>query len=371
VLRCYPEEKEESGDRARRDFGCTRAYSTHLLGIELTIRGLAFQQQDVGVSACATTAIWSALQKVRDHEDISPVTPAQITSLAGKYSLPFGRAMPSEGLSIDQMCQAVQAVGVSPNIFRTDRVDNTRGYIYSAVKSGVAPVLVLKHAGGHHAVVVVGMKVRLPHALTVISDLADDAAGDVIAFYIHDDRRGPYLRADLQQKEGRPYLSVPLRGESEEPDVWEITHILAPLHTKIRLSLADLRRSAMHVVATANSGREAIERSFLASPIAESLITFECWLMRSHLYLESMFLQASSMSAEKIERFCSNITVARYLGVVRLTSRYFDPIDVLIDTTDTYRNAHCVGIFAQNLSMPLTEVIAGYLSKIYRCPLVV
>src|SRR5262249_55008248 len=214
VLRCYPEEKDEPGDRAQRDFGCTRVYSTHLLGLELSVRGLAFRQRELGGTACATTAIWSALQKVRDHEDISAVTPAQITSLAGKYSLPFGRAMPSEGLSIDQMCQAVQAVGVSPNVFRTDRLGDTRAYIYSAVKSGVAPVLVLSHAGGHHAVAVVGMKLRLPHAPTVIADLADDAAGDVIGFYIHDDRRGPYLRADLQEKEGRPYLSVPLRGEA-------------------------------------------------------------------------------------------------------------------------------------------------------------
>lgn len=97
VMRCYPEIPTKQEDQTRRLFGGARRYAAHLLGVELTVRGLAFQQQDVGVSACATTAIWSALQKVRDHEDVSAATPAQITLLASKHSLPFGRSMPSEG----------------------------------------------------------------------------------------------------------------------------------------------------------------------------------------------------------------------------------------------------------------------------------
>lgn len=369
VLRCFPDSKPCSGGSAVRDFACTRAYSTHLHGVELTVRGLAFQQQDMGVSACATTAIWSALQKVRDHEDISPVTPAQITSLAGKHSLPFGRAMPSEGLSIDQMCQAIQAVGVSPNVFRTDRIGDARAYIFSAVKSGVSPVLVLKLHRGHHAVAVAGMKIRTPHLPTHLPVPADDVAGDVIAIYIHDDRRGPYLRADLTEKEGRPYLSVPLREAGEDPEIWEMTHIIAPFHAKIRLSLADLRKLAFHVVAKVNAGREAVEQAFNIAPIAQNLVGFECWIRRSHKYLETMFLGVRSMSTESVERFCEAVTVARYLGIVRLTSGFFDPIDVLIDTTGTLKNAHCVGIFAQS-SEPFTRVIAAYLARAYNCPLV-
>jgi hypothetical protein len=370
VLRCFPETKEPSGGAALRDFGCTRVYSTHLYGVELRVRGLAFQQQDMGVSACATTAIWSALQKVRDHEDISPVTPAQITSLAGKHSLPFGRAMPSEGLSIDQMCQAIQAVGVSPNVFRTDRIGDARAYVYSAVKSGVSPVLVLKLGGGHHAVAVAGMKIRTPHVPSPLAVPADDVAGDVVALYIHDDRRGPYLRANLTEKEGRPYLSVSLREAGEGPEVWEMTHIIAPFHAKIRLSLADLRKLALHVVANVNAGRDAVEKAYQLAPIDPAIVGFEFWIRRSHKYLESMFLGVGSLSAEVVEKFCATVTVARYLGVVRLSAPYFDPIDVLIDTTGTLKNAHCVGIFAPHSSRPLTRVIASYLASCYQCPLV-
>jgi len=94
-----------SGDGFHYRFDCTCEYQAHLLGAELTVRGLGFQQQDVGVSACATTALWSAMQKVRDFEDIGTATPAQITTLASQYALPFGRSMPSEeALSIEQKC---------------------------------------------------------------------------------------------------------------------------------------------------------------------------------------------------------------------------------------------------------------------------
>ncbi|MGA9898298.1 MAG: hypothetical protein WBQ09_09370, partial [Terriglobales bacterium] len=59
VLRCLP---EESGKGHLRKFNCACDYDPHLLGLRLTVTGLAFQQQDLGVSACATTALWTALQ---------------------------------------------------------------------------------------------------------------------------------------------------------------------------------------------------------------------------------------------------------------------------------------------------------------------
>jgi len=33
--------------------------------------------------------------------------------------------MPSEGLSVDQMCQAVQALGYSPSLYRSELFDVT------------------------------------------------------------------------------------------------------------------------------------------------------------------------------------------------------------------------------------------------------
>ena len=58
VLRWYPDDGQ---DRPPRIVEPSRNYLTHVAGVELKVRGLAWQQQDAGVGACATVALWSAL----------------------------------------------------------------------------------------------------------------------------------------------------------------------------------------------------------------------------------------------------------------------------------------------------------------------
>ena len=305
---------------------------------------------------------------MRDHEDIAPVTPAQITALAAKYSLPFGRAMPSEGLSIDQMCQAVQAVGVSPNVFRADRTADTRGYLYSALKSGLAPVLVLQKGNSYHAVTAVGMKIRMPHQQSLVAELNDDFAVDMLALYVHDDRLGAYLRARLIGDEsGTPKLLLPQRDATQQTEAWKVTHVLVPIHSKIRLSLAVLRQMALQLTATTHQVREAIEKHLPAGFIQEPTITFESWIVRAHRYVESAFLNTEHLVPLRIFDFCERVSVARYLGVVRLTASYFDPIDILMDTTSTEKNPHFLGVVALRSSMPLTSIMGQFLARESRC----
>jgi len=140
-----PRPREKKRRLAAGD-ACTREYQVHLLGAELTVRGLAFQQQDVGVSACATIALWSALHRVRETEDIASATPAQITGLASKFRLPYGRSMPSEGLDVEQMCLAVQAIGVSPYLSRVEKFPGARSLLYSATRSGMPAILIIEQA---------------------------------------------------------------------------------------------------------------------------------------------------------------------------------------------------------------------------------
>src|SRR5262249_6335420 len=118
-----------AGGAMRREFLCTRTYTVHLAGVELRVRGLPFQQQDKAVAACATTAIWSSLHMVREHEEIGTTSPAQITVRASQNSLPFGRPMPTEGLSIDQMCQAIHSAGVSPVLQLAHEFETTRALL--------------------------------------------------------------------------------------------------------------------------------------------------------------------------------------------------------------------------------------------------
>ena len=87
VLRCFGRDSEARV--SPRNFGCACDYYIHLMGIPLRVSGLAFQQQDLGVSACATTALWSALQRARELEAGTPATPAHITARASQYTPPL------------------------------------------------------------------------------------------------------------------------------------------------------------------------------------------------------------------------------------------------------------------------------------------
>jgi hypothetical protein len=366
VLRCFPSIPSDATDKTRRIFAGTRRYIAHFAGVQLSVRGLAFQQQDIGVSACATTAIWSALQKVRDHEDIATYTPAQITSLASKYSLPFGRAMPSEGLSIDQMCQAIQAAGVSPSVLRLENLSDAKGYLHTALSSGLAPVLILKKGtSSYHAITVVGMKMRVPRERSLMIPGVDDVAGSLVALYVHDDRKGPYLRANLETRETTPTLCIPSRDRPAEMDVFDITHMIVPVHDKIRLSISNLREFALKAVAEIHQLRELIEKT-LQKSFPESDVLFDTQIVRSHKYGEALLETLPVESKQVIAEFCK-IPMPRYLAVIRLTAPFLGGIDVLIDTTSTQRNAHCVAVLNFQHSSELSTVFGGALAIRFGC----
>ncbi len=102
-------------------------------------------------------------------------------------------------------------------------------------------------ADERHAVAVAGMKLKATHEESILKDAFDDAAGDLIALYIHDDRVGPYLRAEIKRRNKKPHLNITLRDDGSI-DIWKLSHILLPVHNKIRLSFGELRSVAFRIV---------------------------------------------------------------------------------------------------------------------------
>lgn len=362
VLRPPPDEDTDLTIR----FPCKRRVPVHFAGISLSVEGLAFQQQDTGVSACATTALWSSFGMMRHMEEFGTSTPAQITSLAAKYSLPFGRAFPSEGLSIDQMCQAVQAVSLSPNLFRFTSAELTLSYLHSATKSAVAPIVVMKSVDKpllYHAVCVAGMGVRKEAAGGEIVD----RGRRLTRIYIHDDRFGPYLHCNLVIKQTSLVAYLQPIGHKEER--WNITHVLIPMPPKVRLSFSGLRELAnvVAVNARAFATAESISES---GAVGTTRMEFESWVSRSHTYLESLlWVFGGEHSAERSATLARSVALSRYLGVVRLRGWFFGVIDVLIDTTSTRRSPHCLAVVVRDPSGNSAR-LAEFLSNEYACPMI-
>jgi len=363
VLRTYG---PAAANDFRRAFPCTSPYTVHLLGVQLTVRGLAFQQQDVGVSACATTALWSALQKIREFEPVGPATPAQITKLAAQFTLPFGRPMPSEGLSLDQMCQAIQALYISPNLVRTHQYENARALIYSTLCSQLPPILILESARDPdfcHAVTAIGLKLHPQDSerSRLIARGLYDRAADLAGVYIHDDRVGPYLGAKLERRaDGAPALSIfPQRGGSAEE--WLLTHVLTPLHSKIRLSIPELRDLALDIVSGLKS----------ATPRPDTVwLSFEAFVMRSHEYTLDLLLNAKTSQIDTVLDLSATVPLPRYVGVIRLTDHVLGAVDVLVDTTSTAQNLHISAVFLRHSRGAASRVFAKIIADSCGCPVV-
>jgi len=364
-------EKAADGDR---HFQCTRTYTIHFAGIPLVVRGLAFQQQDAGVSACATTALWSALQKTRDFEEIGISTPARITTLAAQYDLPFGRSMPSEGLSIGQVCLAVQALGVSPNLFSIEDFNLGRDLIFAATDSGIASVLIIQKEDdiNYHAVTVAGMKLRHPREITELAQGIGTVAGDLRALYIHDDRKGPYVRADVVEKnvQGQNRLGLNLEFKSlsaTEIEPWILSHILIPMHGKVRLSFTDLRELALRMIIPTLHAFRQTELPNSSSPTPSITFASNIWL--AHQYLERVLFGPQVIAEKQFDTLREKVLCSRYVGVVRVNAPFIDGIDVLFDTTSTLKNLVCLGIVPLGGSQTTREA-AECFSKRFECPLI-
>jgi hypothetical protein len=365
VLRSYPTEKPGQPTYRRR-FTCVQTYEAHLGGITLSVRGLPFQQQDKAVAACATTAIWSALHRTRKFEEIGTFTPAQITALATRASLEHGRAMPSEGLSIDQMCQAVQAIGVSPVLRKASDPREARGLLYSSLKSGVAPILIIANGRDFHAVTAVGMGIREDHEIEVDGGIGDRSAR-LEAIYVHDDRLGPYVRGDLEVlgvPEGRLFLRMkPEKLQKEQR--WSLTHLLFPMHAKVRVTFGELRNAARRWVATrVESYRQELEGRGVEEA-KHGPIEFETWIERAHSY--HRWLLRPEVASDVSERLAKEISFSRYVGVIRVEAPFIDPIQVLIDTTSTERNIFAIAVLAEATTKPATKHAANYIAQFLDC----
>lgn len=366
----------------KRDYNCLLPYTVHFSGVTLTVKGLAFQQQDVGVSACATTAIWSALQKSSEHENIALATPAGITKLAARFSLPYGRPMPSEGLSLDQMSQAINSLGVAPNLLKVENAEVGKIFLYSAIRSGFPPILVLTDSNRRrHAVAVAGMKIGVAEnrgkGETSDTDNFEHVGKRVLGLYIHDDRKGPYLRADFQEvvaNTENQSLALTIPGRKTEPypkekdDHWKISHILVPMHEKIRLpfsGLSDLARQTADVIL-----RYRVTFKIPRSHIPDGTVQADTRIIRAHKYIESFFSEKSPALIPRIKKLATDTALSRYIGIIRFTTQYADPIDLLVDTTSTKRNIHLIGIIAAGSNSPHTPLLSLWLSTHLNCTLI-
>jgi hypothetical protein len=330
VLQTFPPASPEGH---HRDFGATRAYRVHLSGFELEVCGLAFQQQDQGVSACATTALWSAIHKVAPMEELPLPTPAAITQAASRYFLAGGRALPSEGLTIDQICEATRSSGLAPIVVRGLALDQARAQLHGYLTSGFPAVLALKplHSSDGHAVCAVGLKLGAIAPQTDPKLHFRDSASSVMAVYVHDDRLGPYAVADLQSHtlpggEIAPVLVIRWPGESTEFETSILRAIVVPVPTKLRLTVARMRSLGLAIAEAVGALLPKLDRR----------VDVSCRYRLSTDYQQAAF--GFGLSDAGLFELTNKTVLSRYFGEIHLEGPSGPLLDVLLDATETQAN---------------------------------
>lgn len=351
--------KHQRDDDNRRGFPCTRVYKAHLKGLELSVCGLPFQQQDGGMSACASTALWASMNQYAEYEPFQVPSPAAITKFAAGHMSSFGRSIPQErGLTSAQMCKAIEAAGLSPYLvpFDTSGIPVIKSLIYSVVRSGFAPILLLENPKSAHAVAVAGMSLSGPPKSTVRMAIhVEEEASRMKALYINDDRCGPYQSAILR---GRQLIVKTLKGD----DPWKVTHMIVPLHPKIRLAFADLSKFATRLAETVGFAR-FLKAEANGNP---KKIRLEYWITKSRLYRQhALYSQNRLVTAEARRRLNDENDFSRYVGVVRLSDKSIGTIDVVLDVTNTNRHLNVWLILGRNGLTPWGRILVQDLGRHY------
>ncbi len=324
-------------------FGAIREYKAHLAGFELSIRGLAFQQQDQGVSACATTALWSALNCVASKEGLPGMSPAEITQAASRYYLAGGRPLPSEGLNIQQICEATRAAELSPVIHSGTDLAQDVAQLHGYVRSGFPAVLAIQpfeptivppqERGSKHAVCVVGLKLGEVSPQTEADLSFRDGASETKALYVHDDRLGPYKIATLHKWTWKDKIRTSLvikwaDGTEDEASILEA--IVVPLPSKIRLTIAKMRQLAIPV---ANAFGQLFNEF-------AGTVTFSCRYFLATEYNAAAF--EFGLSQDGIYELNCKTALSRYVGVIEVSAAQGPLLDILLDATEAQPVARAI-----------------------------
>lgn len=323
-------------DNGRRHFPTVHCNSANLLGLDLTIRALPFQEQDQVTAACATSALWSAFQatgRLFHHRLPSPV---EITSAAALKMPARSRILPNtHGLTIEQMAHAIREVGLEPYFVAGNDQAIFRQAVYAYLAGGIPPLVITRLTGersgtreaiGYHAATVTGYSMpRGKSAASPAPGEYNSSAATIDKLYVHDDQVGPHARMEFQSSAlGDWYLNTSwgLCGDFVSVRAEPIA-VLLPLYNKIRMPFTRPVQDLLQF--------DRVFRAFGVDQITDGLV----WDLRLTMVnrLKGEVLHSKSASATLREDILkSSLPKFMWHATAKNTSGLL--MDVLFDATD-------------------------------------
>lgn len=338
----------------RRHYPVGRDYAVNVLGKQLSLRTLIFQEQDNNVSACATTALWMAFHKTAYLFQTPLPSPYHITAAARNLFNHHGRNFPSAGLDQSQIGEAIQAVGlvaelrtyrqagewgpvseVTENQRLATQLRGAKGFLYAYLRLGLPVLLFLlldEDPQQGHLVTVTGY--RLSGAAVPPSDELSLVADTMDRLYAHDDQMGPYARYAFTD-EGRLLTPWPADPNWETAIRWRtyrqatLYSLFVPLAAGIRITYEQVcRQVASFELLLADAVRAEVD------------VVWDVYLAFGSTYKDELRQQRPVTDAPL--QAILTASLPRYVWVARAALGPTPLLELVFDATDLHTSFYCL-----------------------------
>lgn len=308
---------------SKRHYPTTRPSVVHLCGVELQVDTLAFQEQDSVAAACASSALWSALQSTAMLFQHSIPSPVEITRLATRHLPLETRVFPNKGLNAIQMADAVRAVGLEPLSLPVISSKMLVRITYAYLRGKIPIIFILKSSMpgrrvSWHAIAITGFNYPDGAKITGCWDEALMSPDVIEKLYAHDDQIGPFARCLVKSDN---IVELPVEGLSVS---YRVENVLIPLHRQIRIHFDDINLGLVQPL------------HYLFAEISEiariSPVSWEIYLDTSS-NIKKDLLKTYGTANDEIWRFLS-LNLPRFIWRVGVRTGNSKCFEVLIDATD-------------------------------------
>jgi hypothetical protein len=371
LLETYPP------DGGRRNFPCLADFSANIYGFCLPITSLPFQEQDTVAAACATTALWSAIHKCSQLFRTECPTPATITQYATRHVL-TSRPIPSHGLNVYQMCNAIREVKLEPEVFYMSGRIPLASLIYAYMRAELPVILGIDiETKGMHAITLAGYSLekdkQREREVHPNYDGRNLKGLYISKFYAHDDQIGPFSRLEIQDgatvKVDSYEEEYPIRFKGSWKDngrqLWmDPVVIIIPVYHKIRIKFLDV-----------TDWIQAIDQYFTSigmfGPDASLTLEWDVFLSTLNKFREELW---GSIRNTNMGRKLLLDNHPRFIWRIQASVRGLPLFEILADATDMARSFFFYRMwfkhkdFGQYLKSKITEPggkesIAKYLTS--------
>jgi hypothetical protein len=389
VLSWYPDPQKQNLPRVTNP---SRQYIANIAGIPLTITGLAWQQQDSAVAACATIGLWSMLHSSAFDDHHAIPTTADITRHANSSTSLGNRVFPSRGLAVFQLAEAIKENNLSPILiegtvshtdfkFQCFTKEHFTSSCAAFIRSGY-PVLIFGYQKKDgivnqsigHAICAVGFR-EADSSVFTSPDGITLSDSNIKYLYIHDDNIGPSVRFEVTEKIEKDYLDndyttlmlSPPQGEDSNPVVSDFipSSIIVAVHNDLRISADDFHKKSLQIAkAIVIADKHLNPGNNIQLSIATRFVKLCDYL---NMELERALNGSYQVLSKTRMSICENLSpMSLHIGLIRIALPDGTPLtDILCDTTDSDINLPVFGhiVFNKAISDNLNDLVESGILK--------